>query len=48
MKFKQVPPPSLGYVLIVYHVSLFLQGQSYIEIFFFPNSIVKIMLLNEI
>ena len=29
MKFKEVPPPSLGYVLIVYHVSLFLQGQSY-------------------
>ena len=28
MKFKEVPPPSLGYMLIVYHTSLFYEDKA--------------------
>ena len=28
MKFKEVPPPSLGYVLIVYHAFLFYEDKA--------------------
>jgi len=28
MKFKEVPPPSLSYVLIVYHISLFYEDKA--------------------
>lgn len=45
MKFKEVPPPSLGYVLIVYHAFLFYEDKVYRDFlfskFYRKNNVVK-------
>ena len=45
MKFKEVPPPSLGYVLIVYHAFYFMRTKLYRDFsfskFYRKNNVVK-------